>query len=131
MGNENNESDHLYKWDSLRPWLISLLRIFLEYSERPDTKEAWDDYTCARRSSLESLDWKTLESLHDRRSDIAFAIYCEIDEADGYRRDAPGRFSDAAHRATAWLRVLEEGGDIEKVANEVLRIEEDDDLGVS
>ena len=148
-----------YEWAFLRQWLITFLRAFLEFAEKPASREAWEGYLHALDSSLGApLDLTRLKGIPDERVfDVWDEICSEIDEAYDKRgvppgkftrkledamnrlmgrlrawfriedpsRNAPlrGMFDDAVARSRAWLRLLEESDDIEKVANEVFRIE--------
>ena len=148
-----------YEWAFLRQWLVTFLRAFLEFAEKPASREAWEGYLHALDFSLgEPLDLTRLKGIPDERVFYIWDEICsEIDEAYDKREVPPGKFTrkiedavnrlldrlrawfhiedpnknaplrgmfdDAVARSRAWLRLLEESDDIEKVANEVFRIE--------
>lgn len=124
MKNKGVPDDLHCDWVSVRVWLISFLRAFLEYSKMPDTKDSWLWFEESVKNLPQIVEGPKLERVSAEHmsyieEEIINTFY---NEAAFHRSGLPGMFNDAIVGARELLPVLEQDLPPEVISKDVQRI---------
>ena len=113
-----------YDWESLRPWCIWALDLFLSYASSEATEEAFHHFWAEYKSCLPN--WRKLKKIPDDSVRVVVEdITGQISEAVATRAALPGDFTDTVALARAAKEVLLKGLSAEETWRRIVRFEDE------